>query len=105
MNEKIQPGSRTVYEFFILEEVVKYCIQQCIEVSAMNIHIIYSAVVELARGLDIVHSLRPEDENDIGTFLKKHTHIVGSFKSLSLSQVPKTSCQPLKYVLHISFLL
>ena len=95
MNEKIQLGTRTVYEFFILEEVVKYCNQQCIEVSATNIHIIYSAVVELARGLDIVHSLRPKDENDIDTFLKEHTHIVESFKSLSLSQLPETSCQPL----------
>ena len=81
--------------FFALEEVVKYCNQQCIEVSARNVHIIYSAVVELASGLDIVHSLRPKDENDIETFLREHTHVVESFKSLSLSQLPEPSCEPL----------
>ena len=53
MCENMQTGSRTMCEFFVLEEILSYCTQHTIERNADNVHIIYSAVQEVSRGLEI----------------------------------------------------
>ena len=87
MSEQMQRGTRTVYEFFVLEEIIKYCNEHDIQPSAHNVLIIYNATEEIARGLDITHALSPKVMDDIETFLREHDHIVECFKLLTLTHL------------------
>ena len=86
LGENMQVGSRTIYEYFVLEEILDHCQQRSFESSVHNISAIYNATKELCKGLDIAYSLRPKEEKDIKTFLKEHEHVVEAFKCLVTSR-------------------
>ena len=85
--EQVTPGVRTMFEFFILEEILNYCNTHSIEQNTQTVLMIYNAAHEISKGLLGIHSLRAKVEDDIDTFLKEHAHIVQSFQCIVVSQL------------------
>lgn len=94
MGEKISPGNRTMFEFFVMEEIMKYFGSMSIEQNADSILTIYSVVQEVVKGLELKYSLRPKVKQDIETFVKEHKHIVSEFKCITLMQLSNSVDKP-----------
>ena len=52
LGEKLNEGTRSMQEFFLFEQCVKYCVQEGIEVTEDNIFIVYNTVVDVLQTLD-----------------------------------------------------
>lgn len=83
--ELVPSGSRSMLEFFILESILKYILQEGIQLLPVNIQIIYNAIAEI---LDTTHTQLPvgtKSISDINTFLHEHDHNLKVFRALCLS--------------------
>ena len=85
--EKINPGSRTLLEFFALENILSYCTKQDISITAANIAIIYNAMAELVMSNEHVVPLGQKSINDISTFIKEHEHLLDFYTSLCITSL------------------
>ena len=65
-------GSRSVLEFFVLEQVFRYCIENDITTTANNTTTIYNAVVELEILQDCTISAM--SLNKLSSFLREHEY-------------------------------
>lgn len=82
--EKIVSGPFTKVEFFLLENILSYCVDNDIEVMCENIHLIYMQVMSAVKN-EI--PLCPRNVNDIEQFLEIHQKIVTNFKLLCKMQL------------------
>lgn len=83
--ELVPCGSRSMLEFFILESILKYILQERVQLLPVNIQKIYNALAEI---LNTTHTPLPvgtKTISDITTFLHEHDHNLKVFRALCLS--------------------
>ena len=69
--ETLNFGSRSLLEFFALEQVLSHCIRMDIETNSDNIAKIYNAMVEISRNEEYL-PLPFMSQEKVTTFLKEH---------------------------------
>lgn len=83
--ENVSIGPRSMLEFFILESILKYCLQEGIKIIPENIAIIYNAIAEI---LDTTYTQLPigsKTLSDIQSFLREHDHNLEIYRALCIS--------------------
>lgn len=87
--EKVPAGPRSILEFFALDQSVKFCIEEGIDVSADNVLVIYNTVVEVSQAIQSEKSLQlaMKTLEDIDTFLKEYDHLRNVFQSLCIGML------------------
>ena len=86
MGESLNFGSRSLLEFFALEQVLNHCIERGIPTTSDNVAVIYNAMVEVC----VQEKNLPMGEmtlNKISTFLREHEHNLKFFKALCLAHL------------------
>ena len=76
-----------MFQFFILQCILKHCSREGIEHSSANIEKVFNALVEIADTQDILFPLDKMSTERIDTFLREHGHLVAVFKALCLAQL------------------
>ena len=72
-------------EFFILESIVKYLVQEGISLLPENIQVIYNTLVELLHTTENQLPVGTKDVGDINTFMREHKLNLQVFQALCLS--------------------
>ena len=85
--ELITSGPKSMFQFFLLQCVLRHCTREGIELSSENIATIFNAIVEIADTQDICFPLERMSTERIDSFLREHTHLVTVFKALCLAKL------------------
>ena len=85
--EILNHGSRSLLEFFILEQIFSYCIKHKSPMMPNDIDIIYNAVVELCTNQESSLPLSKLSLDKINTFLREHDHNAELFESLCVTHL------------------
>ena len=90
LGEKIPHGHRTITEFFVLEGIFKYCLDEGINPASDIIYKIYNIIVEVAQAVHESFPISAKDIDSIEKFLKEHEHILELYQSLCISKLVTT---------------
>ena len=93
VGEDVNTGSRSMLEFFVLESILKHCLQEKIEIIPANIEKIFNAIVEIADTLDVKLQIGRKSLEHIKCFLREHDHTVHVFKALCFAQLENECTQ------------
>ncbi len=83
--EILNHGSRSLLEFFILEEILSYCIKHKTPMIPNDIEIIYNAVVELCTKQENSLPLSELSLEKVNTFIREHEHNAQLFEALCVT--------------------
>lgn len=83
--ESINPGSRSLLEFFAMEQVLSHCNKQEILVTAENIATIYNAMAEVVVSHDCVLPLGTKSISEVSKFMREHEHNLDFYRTLCIT--------------------
>ena len=76
-------------EFFVLEECVNYCIQECIDITAGNILLLYNVIADISNSLDNIQ-MHVKQREEIECFLKEHNILKSLFGAICIAGLINT---------------
>lgn len=82
----IRMGPRSMQEYFVLEECVSYCAQECIDITTENILVLYNVIADISSSLENIQ-LRVKQMEDIQCFIKEHDLLKSSFESICVAGI------------------
>ena len=87
--ESINVGPRSMQEFFVLEECVNYCAQECVDITAGNILLLYIVIADISNSLDNIQ-VHAKQREEIECFLKENDMLKSSFKAIYIAGLTNT---------------
>ncbi len=84
MGKRINRGSRSLLEFFAMEQVLNYCMKKEIPASSV---IIYNAMAEIVTQYENVLPLSEKSVSEVETFLREHEYNLTFYKTLCITSL------------------
>ena len=87
MNEELFQGPRTVLEYLIIAEIIKFCLHDGLGCESDIISAFYAAVVEFAEATDNTLPIGHKTNEQVSTITREYHHNLEVFKTLTIVQL------------------
>lgn len=85
--ESIKTGSRSIPEFFLLDQCLAYCRHENIEDTAENLHVLYNTLVDISKAVYDDLTIKSKELKDIETFLKEYHLLKTKFEAFCIASI------------------
>ena len=75
LGESISHGPRTIFEYFLLECILKHCKTEGIDISPENVLVIYNTIFKMSQSMSEALPVGRKDTGAIQTFIREHEHM------------------------------
>ena len=79
--ESIKTGSRSVPEFFLLDQCLAYCRRENVDSTPENLHVLYNTLVDIAKATYDDLAVNSKELKDIKTFLEEYNLLKSKFEA------------------------
>ena len=85
--EKDKQGPRTLLEYILVSQIIKYCHNNTIDISLETVNILYTSCVEVVQVLEVCLPLGQKNCEEISKIVDEYEHNLNVFQTMCVTQL------------------